>query len=366
MCGIAGFAGRPRGASEALLETMTETLRHRGPDDSGFYCRAGVGLGSRRLAVIDLESGKQPISGERGHVVVFNGEIYNFKPLRSELERRGHRFKTHADTEVIVHLYEEKGVECFKDLSGMFAIALWDPEKEQLVLARDPLGVKPLYYALAAGGLYFGSELKALRKVPEISLDIDLTSLDSYLDHLHISAPRSIYREVFKLRPGQWLIWRDGSLRTGTFWEPRVHPVRMDWKDAVAGLDGLLGRILEDQRAADVPIGLFLSGGLDSSALAYYLAGARVPPEAFCVYFSGEAEAFNEVHKARAVARRLGLTLNELQVEPGIEETLDPLLHALDEPLADSSALPTYWISRAARGSVKVALTGIGGDEVFG
>ena len=365
MCGIAGFAGPGTGDSR-LLEAMTETLVRRGPDARGTYLKGGVGLGSRRLAVIDLETGGQPMAGdgEDPCVVVFNGEIYNFAELRKGLEGR-RRFRTRSDTEVIVRLYEEKGLEGLTELSGMYAFALWDPRERRLILARDPLGVKPLYYAQASGRLYFASEIKALLEVPEISRELDLESLAHYLDYLYVPSPRTIYASIRKLRPGERLVWKDGRAETGLFWSPPLGPrAPMSRGEALAELDRLLTLVVSQQRVSDVPLGLFLSGGLDSSALAAYLAQGSAPPEAFCADYGDPA--FDELEKARAVARRFGLRLNALRVEPDVDGVLEGLVEAFDEPVADSSALPTAWVCREARRSVKVALTGIGGDEAFG
>ncbi len=364
MCGIAGFAGLQ---DRELLEAMTQTLRHRGPDDSGFFHEQGVGLGSRRLAVIDLEAGPQPVKSEDGGVVVvFNGEIYNFRELRTELENKGHIFKTRTDTEVIAHLYEEAGPKALERLSGMFAVAIWDAKRETLILARDPLGVKPLYYAVRGASLYFGSELKALLAAPDIPREIDLTSLGQYLDNLYVGAPATIYKGIRKLRPGEALTWEAGRISTRVFWTPVPSLISPSRNEALTELDGLMRKIIDDQTVADVPVGLFLSGGLDSSALAYYLAQGARRPDAFCAHFSTGGDDYNEVEKARVVASHFGYKLNELRIEPDIEGVLDAMVEAFDEPLADSSALPTYWISKLARATVTVALTGIGGDEVFG
>src|SRR5208282_1890461 len=243
MCGIAGFAGLN---DRKLLESMTESLRHRGPDASGFFFHDNVGLGSRRLAIIDLAGGDQPITGESGCVVVFNGEIYNFQALRQDLEKRGHSFKTRSDTEVIVHLYEERGVDGLKELSGMFALALWDPSAKRLLLARDPLGVKPLYYAVSGSKLYFGSELKALRKVPGLCRELDLSSLDHYLDFLYIPAPKTVYAGVSKLRPGEWLLWGGGRVERGIFWKPQPRQREISWSQALEELDSLMRQVLRD------------------------------------------------------------------------------------------------------------------------
>ncbi len=364
MCGIAGFAGPRR---RPLLEAMTRSLRHRGPDGVGFFEGDEASLGSQRLAIIDLEAGPQPVTSEDGGVVVvFNGEIYNFQELRRELEGKGHRFKTRTDTEVIAHLYEEHGEKALERLSGMFAIALWDARRKTLLLARDPMGVKPLYYAVLGRKLYFGSEIKALLAAPEVSREVDLESLCEYFEFLYIAAPRTIYRGIRKLGPGEALTWKDGKVSSRTFWEPRIGGGDMSRSEALSKLDGLLQRVVSDQLVAEVLVGLFLSGGIDSTTLAYQLSRLGRAPEAFCAYFSSGGEDYNEVDKARVVARHFGLRLTELCIEPSVEEILDTLIDAFDEPLADSSSLPTYWLSQLARQRVTVALTGIGGDEVFG
>ncbi|MBI3550339.1 MAG: asparagine synthase (glutamine-hydrolyzing) [Elusimicrobia bacterium] len=363
MCGIAGFAGLQ---DRALLEAMTDALAHRGPDDRGFHHEGEIGLGSRRLAVIDLEGGRQPMTGGSGAVAVFNGEIYNFKSLRLELERRGHRFKTRSDTEVLVRLYEERGVDAFGALAGMFAVAIWDPRSKELVLARDHVGVKPLYVSVRGTKLYFGSELRALRRVPDLPLEIDPGAIAHYLDYLYVPAPRSIYRGVEKLPPGSWLRWRAGRIERGTYWRPIAKPRPIGLGEALEELDLLLGRVVREQAVADVPLGLFLSGGLDSTALALYLVKAGLRPKAYCIYFPEGGERFNELDRAVRAASILGLELKPLPVRPDVSSELDPLVAALDEPLGDSSALPSYWVSRETRRDATVALSGIGGDELFG
>ncbi|MFH2204568.1 MAG: asparagine synthase (glutamine-hydrolyzing) [Elusimicrobiota bacterium] len=360
MCGIAGFAGLN---NPELLRSLTAALAHRGPDDDGFFEDGPVGLGMRRLSIIDLSTGSQPIANEDGrYTVVFNGEIYNHKALRAELEKKGHRFRTAADTEAIVHLYEDLGAGCVRELRGMFALAVWDRKERSLFIARDRLGIKPLYYSVRGPRMYFASELRALMLVPEISHELDPDSIRQYADLLYVPSPHSILRSVNKLEPGSWLKWKDDKVSTGRYWSPPLETAAMDEEDALAELDQLSTAAVQEQKEADVPVGLFLSGGLDSSQLAAYLAASGAPPEAFSLRTGNPA--FDETAKARRVAEHLGLRFQEVPVEP--RPDLEAFAETVDEPLADSSSIATYWMADAVRGRMKVALTGIGGDELFG
>ena len=353
MCGICGIVrGDGRAVDPALLGAMSETLRHRGPDSAGEVVLGEAGLAARRLAIIDLEGGDQPIANEDGRIVVVqNGEIYNHAALRAELEAAGHRFRTpHSDTEVLVHLYEQHGLRFAERLRGMFAVAVWDSERRRLVLARDRFGIKPLYYRDGAD-FAFASELKALRALPDLSREVDLDALEAFLAFNAIHGPRTIYRAVRKLPPGHVLVREEGAARIERYADERPALEHRDepW-EALA--DELRERLRDSVRAhlvADVPVGVLLSGGVDSSALAA-LAAEHGRVSTFSIGFA--EKSFSEVELARTIARRYGTDHHELVVEPDAAELLPTIAAAFDEPFADSSALPTYLVS-AARGPAR-------------
>jgi asparagine synthase (glutamine-hydrolysing) len=372
VCGIFGFhavdASTP--AELELLRSMGEAIRHRGPDDEGYFLERPVGLGMRRLSIIDLKTGRQPIHNEDGSLhVVFNGEIYNYRELMRDLLARGHTFYTSTDTEVIVHLYEEFGRDCVHRLRGMFAFALWDRRAGTLFIARDRLGIKPLYYAETAGGLVFGSELKALLRVPGLSREVDLTALGAYLRLGYVPDPLSILRGVFKLPPGHWLERRrDGTVEVKPYWDPApfFEETRAP-RSEEALLEELRWRLAEAVKlhlVSDVPLGAFLSGGIDSSTVVALMAselGGRV--KTFSIGF-GEPE-FNELPYARVVAERVGAEHHEFVVGPESVDLIEHIIRYFDEPFADASAIPTYLVSKLAAEHVKVVLSGDGGDELF-
>src|SRR4051794_4369607 len=368
MCGISGIVRTDgRAADRDALAAMSTTLRHRGPDSGGEAVMGEAGLAARRLAIIDLEGGDQPIANEDGQVVVVqNGEIYNHAELRAELERAGHVFRTpHSDTEVLVHLYEQHGPRFAERLRGMFAVAVWDGPRRRLVLARDRFGIKPLYYRDVPGELAFSSELKALRALPGLSREVDLDALEAFLAFNAIHGPRTIYREVRKLPPGHVLVREEGAVRIERYADERPALTHRDepW-EALA--DELRERLRDSVRAhlvSDVPVGVLLSGGIDSSALAA-LAAEHGRVSTFSIGFT--EKSFSEVELARTIARRYGTDHHELVVEPDAAELLPTIAAAFDEPFADSSALPTYLVSQLAAQHVKVALSGEGGDELFG
>jgi asparagine synthase (glutamine-hydrolysing) len=369
MCGIAGkvnFDGQP--VSRELLQRMTDAVRHRGPDADGHYFDAGVGLGHRRLSIIDLQTGDQPISNEDGTVwTVFNGEIYNFAEVRAELEAAGHVFRTRSDTEVIVHGYEQWGEACVERFRGMFAFAVWDGVRRRLLLGRDRLGVKPLYYAELAGrGLVFGSEIKSLLVDPAVPRDWRPDALDSYLTLLYVPAPATIYKAVRKLPAGHVLVAENGSVRTRRYWDLEFSgegdPSREE--EYLAELDRLLRESVRLRLISDVPIGAFLSGGIDSSlVVAYMMDTSDAPVVTTSVGF--DVDAYDELSHAETVARHLGCDFHPQVADPKIDELLPTLAWHFDEPFADSSAVPTYYVSRAARALVTVALSGDGGDELW-
>ena len=349
---------------------MNARLVHRGPDSDGVFHDGGVALAMRRLSIIDLEHGDQPISNEDGGVtVVQNGEIYNYRELRGELERAGHRFATESDTEVLVHLYEEHGDEFVERLRGMFAIALWDARERRLLLARDRFGIKPLYYRHADGTLSFASELKAMLEQPGFSREIDPRAVAAYLAFNSIPAPLTIFAEARKLPAGTLAVWRDGELAQTRYARPSPAPADRVRRRPEGELADELRETLRDSvRAhlvADVPVGVLLSGGVDSAGLAALAAGeGGEPVKTFSVGF--EEASFDELDRARLVARRYGTDHHEIVLRPDAVELFPKLVEAFDEPFGDSSALPTYLVSELAAGEVKVALSGEGGDELFG
>ncbi|MGB7763889.1 MAG: asparagine synthase (glutamine-hydrolyzing), partial [Candidatus Acidiferrales bacterium] len=370
MCGIAGIVNSERGAviDRQTIHRMCEKIIHRGPDDEGIYTQGGAGLGMRRLSIIDLGGGHQPIHNEDKSVwVVFNGEIYNFLDLRSELEGRGHHFYTNTDTEVIVHLYEEFGADCIQRLRGMFAIAIYDERRHKLLLARDRLGIKPLHYAIHKGRLLFGSEIKAiLVACPELR-ELDQGSLLQYVNCGYIPDPRTAFRDISKLPPGYLLEFADAQTNTRQYWDLPTFSTHEPASEEEC-LDELEGRLSEAVRIrliADVPLGALLSGGTDSSIVVALMARASGRPlRTFSIGF--EEASFDEAHYARKVAKRFNTEHHEFVVKPNIHETLTYLTTVLDEPFGDSSMLPTYFVSRMARQFVTVALSGDGGDELFG
>jgi asparagine synthase (glutamine-hydrolysing) len=371
MCGIAGLASHDRGhLDDAALAAMSRALTHRGPDDAGEARLDGCLLAARRLSIIDLDGGHQPLSGCDDRVtVVQNGEIYNYAELRAVLVARGHDFRSHCDTEVLAHAYEEWGDEFLGRLRGMFALALWDRAGRRLLLARDRFGIKPLFYAAHGGRLAFASELTALAHAPGFSRDLDPDAVEAYLAFNSIPAPLSAYRAARKLPPGHLLEWREGRPRLARYARPAPAAAGAVRGEGSAALEAEARERLRDSvRAhlvADVPVGVLLSGGIDSSALTALAAEASQGPVAtFSIGF--EERSFDELELARLVARRYGTDHHELVLRPDAAELLPMIAAAYDEPSGDSSALPTYLVCRLAAGHVKVVLSGEGGDELFG
>ena len=370
VCGIVGnVLARPQAVPDAaILRRMAAQISHRGPDEEGFFIKAPVGLGIRRLKIIDLETGQQPMTGEDRRVqVVFNGEIYNYPELTRLLKAKGHRFTTRSDTEVIVHAFEDRGVGALDDLEGMFAIAIWDENSGQLVLARDRLGIKPLYYAVLPDQLVFGSEIKALLAHPAVGRGLDLRSLSLYLAHEYVPAPRSIFRGINKLPAGHWLSYSHGRVKIEPYWDVRsTGTAEIGETDAVERVRAALERAVRQQLVSDVPLGVFLSGGLDSTAVtAFAVQHASGRLRTFSIGF--EDPSFDESAHARQVAEVLGTEHHEETMTSRSALDLVPRLpDLLDEPLGDASFLPTYLLARFTRASVTVALSGDGGDELFG
>lgn len=368
MCGIAGWYSDRVTPSRETVVRMVDCLRHRGPDDSGFYDSEKVILGMRRLAVLDPEGSPQPITNEDGSVVaVCNGEIYNFRSLRRRLEEKGHRFGTRGDVEPAVHAYEEYGVEFLSHLRGMFALALWDDRRGRLLLARDRLGIKPLYYSRAARGVLFASEISSLLAGLDQVPPIDATAMGQFLSFGYVPAPRSIFRGVSKLQPGRYLTAADGGFEIGTYWEPPV-----DQDDAQRGVKArrrakdLVMEAVEEELVSDVPLGLLLSGGVDSSVVAAAAAaGSSRPIRTFSVAFADDPE-FDESRDARRVADHLGTEHEELHGQTDLLERIPEIVAHHGEPFGDPSSAPTLAVSELARSRVTVALSGDGGDELFG
>ncbi|MEW6247483.1 MAG: asparagine synthase (glutamine-hydrolyzing) [Nitrospirota bacterium] len=368
MCGIAGqVTADRRPVAKHVIEAMGERLRHRGPDDHGIYVRGHVGLAHRRLSILDLSpAGHQPMTNEDGSVwLVFNGEIYNFEELRRLLEDR-HTFRSRTDTEVIIHLYEQHGVQCLSMLRGMFAFAIWDERTQRLVLARDRLGKKPLFYSVLQGGLMFASELKALL-AGGIPRDIDPVAIHYYLTYQYIPAPRTIFRNVRKLLPGHVLVYEDGKASESSYWSLRYDDKltgRTD-REYVEEFRSLLQESVRLRLASDVPLGAFLSGGVDSSSIVAEMSRLMTQPvKTFSIGF--KEAAYNELPYARDVAKRFGTNHHEFIVESSAVDILPTLVRVYDEPYADSSAIPTFYVSQLCRQFVTVVLNGDGGDELFG
>ncbi|MDA2934311.1 asparagine synthase (glutamine-hydrolyzing) [Acidobacteria bacterium AH-259-D05] len=366
MCGINGIFGEE---NLPLVKRMNDSLSHRGPDDRGLYGCSGVTLGMSRLAIIDLQTGHQPISNETAdHWIVFNGEIYNYLALREDLEKHGHRFSSHTDTEVILHLFEEKGTETPKLLRGDFAFAIWNEVKRRGFLARDHLGVKPLYYAPVGGKVIFSSELKAILRDERLSPQLDPDALDLYLTFLYIPYPWTIYKNIYKLPPGSYLEYECGEYQIVKYWEPPTDlQSGQHQKEIEERIYSRLHDSVSVRLMSDVPLGVFLSGGLDSTAIVALMSHTSAKPvKTFSVGYGEKFSSFNELEFGRLVSDYYETEHHELVVEPDIRETIVQVVQALDEPFGDSSAIPTYLVSQQTAGAVKVALSGIGGDELFG
>jgi asparagine synthase (glutamine-hydrolysing) len=367
MCGITGFVrndGKP--VDEALLARMNEAIRHRGPDEDGFYVNGSVGLAMRRLAIIDLKGGQQPIHNhDRTAWIVFNGEIYNYLELRERLEKLGHTFYTNSDTEAIVHAYDQYGADCPKYLRGMFAFAIWNERDQELFLARDRVGKKPLLYSLVNGQLIFASEFSALLLHPDVSREIEPEALDYYLSFMCIPAPLTAYRAIRKLEPGHWLRWRKGEIVTERYWHPDfTKKLAIDEEEAGERTVAILRDAVKVRLMSEVPLGAFLSGGIDSSAVVALMSqesSERV--KTFSIGF--DEQDFSELHHARRIAEHVGADHHEFIVRPDAVEVLPMLVDHYGEPYADSSAVPTYYVAKETRKHVTVALNGDGGDESF-
>ena len=365
MCGIAGIIDLRSSPSKDQLMAMSLSLAKRGPDDLGILAQGSVGLVHRRLSIIDLAGGHQPIYNEdRSLAIVCNGEIYDFCELRKELEGRGHRFTTQSDTEIILHLYEDEGPACLERLNGMFALAIAHLDSGELFLARDRFGQKPLFFAESAARIAFGSGPKALATLPWVDDSLDIGAIHDYLEYLYLPCPRSVFRGVRKLPPGHYATWKDGRLRQHRYWQPHFREgFSGDYADAQAAVSESLAAAVKRRMVADVPVGLFLSGGLDSSIVTA-LAAAEGPVKSFSIGFP--ETAYDERIHAAAVAEHLGTEHHFLEVQPKDFSLLEAAVDFYEEPFSDSSLLPTCLLSRFTREHVTVALGGDGADELFG
>lgn len=368
MCGITGIYNFKtlEPISKGTLKAMTDTLVHRGPDDEGFYTSGALGLGHRRLAIIDLDGGHQPIANEDQSIwVVFNGEIYNFGDLHDELVKKGHMFNTRSDTEVIVHLYEQEGEQCFQRLRGMFAIAIWDSRSRTLLLARDRVGKKPLFYFHDGSRIIFGSEIKAILKDPGVTHEIDPEAVSDYFSFLYVPAPKSIFKNIRKVLPGHYVVVSEHGLREASYWD--LSFAETDDLTEEKWCEKILETLQEAVRLrllSEVPLGAFLSGGVDSSSVVAMMHSAIGGP-VITSSIGFEEKDFNELPYAHSVASQFGTDHHEQIVRPDAVAVVDKLAWHYDEPFADSSAVPTYYVSKVARDHVTVALSGDGGDENF-
>ncbi|MEI8354777.1 MAG: asparagine synthase (glutamine-hydrolyzing) [Deltaproteobacteria bacterium] len=368
MCGIFGIVAP--NVERAFLERATNTLAHRGPDDSGFYLDAHAGLGHRRLSIIDLAGSHQPIFNEdRSKWIVFNGEIYNFAPLRSRLIALGHVFATNGDTETILHAYEEWGESCVEHLRGMFAFAIWDAAERLLFVSRDRFGIKPLFYGEYQSGFCFASEMKALLIDERFPREIDERALASYFSLSYIPGEMTIYKDIRKLLPGHNLIWRDGKISVTNYWELSFNPDLGKTEEYfIDGAMELLRESVDIHLMSEVPLGAFLSGGVDSSTIVALMSEfSDSPVNSICMGFGGDVGGYlDERVYARQVAERYRTRHREFEVLPSAEGLIETIVRAFDEPFADDSAIPSYYVCKMARENVTVALSGLGGDEVFG
>ncbi len=367
MCGIVGIVNSDRtDIDQALLGRMCDAIRHRGPDEDGFYVKGAVGLGMRRLSIIDLKGGQQPIHNQdRTAWIIFNGEIYNYRELREKLEKLGHTFYTNSDTEAIVHAYDQYGADCPKHLDGMFAFAIWDERTQELFLARDRVGKKPILYAQVNGQFVFGSEFSALLLHPAVDREIDTEALHHYLSFMCVPAPLTAYRSIRKLEPGHSLRLRKGEIKLERYWQPDFSQ-KLKIGEAEAGERAIevLRQAVKARLMSEVPLGAFLSGGIDSSAVVALMSELSSDPvKTFSIGF--EEQDFSELHHARRVAEHVGADHHEFIVRPDALEVLPTLVEHYGEPFADSSAIPTYYVARETRKHVTVALNGDGGDESF-
>jgi asparagine synthase (glutamine-hydrolysing) len=368
MCGITGFVNANKSAvDQSILEKMNAAIIHRGPDQDGFFIKENIGLAMRRLSIIDLASGKQPIhSQDKTKSIVFNGEIYNYQELRKHLEDKGFSFYTNSDTEAIVNLYQLYGADCLQHLRGMFAFAIWDETEQSLFIARDRVGKKPVLYSHQPNGDFiFGSEFKAVLQHPQVSREVDYDAIDSYLTYLCVPAPQTAFKAIRKLEPGHWLRWKNGEIKTERYWLPDFSKkIKISEAEAIAETTRILRESVKLRMISEVPLGAFLSGGVDSSAVVALMAQeSSQPVKTFSIGF--EEQDFSELKYAKAVANHVGAEYNEFIVKPNALEILPLLVDHYGEPFSSTSIIPTYYVAKETRKYVTVALNGDGGDESF-
>ena len=369
MCGIAGrFDREPLTHDPAALRRMCDALKHRGPDDCGVFADDGIAMGIRRLSVIDVENGHQPISTDDGRfTIVFNGEIYNYRELRTCLEASGHRFRTDSDTECLLHAFAAFGPDCLSRLNGMFAVAIWDNRTRQLFLARDRVGIKPLYLYDDGRSVWFASEIKALLAATAVPRDFDHEAFAYYLRYGYVAAPATLFRRIRKLPAAHYMTFRRDAAVTRQYWDLSYRPDAPPTEQLIDKVYSLLQQSVRRELVSDVPLGAFLSGGLDSSSIVQLMSEAiDRPVNTYSIGFAGADGFYNELPDAAQIAARFRTAHHEIVIQPDVAELMPRLARHLDQPLADSSFLVTYVLSRAARESVTVALSGVGGDEVFG
>ncbi len=369
MCGITGFYRQSgiRGSDQAVLHSMCDVIHHRGPDEAGYFLDGPVALGMRRLKIIDLSSGSQPIYNEdQSLVVVFNGEIYNFLDLKKDLIQKGHQFYTQTDTEVIVHLYESYGEEFLQHLNGMFAIALWDIKAQKLILARDRMGEKPLYYTEMQGDFIFASEIKSMLCHPKFKKELSPRAVSHYFTFNYIPAPFAIYEHVYKLFPGEYLVYQNNKIEKRRYWNARYQqPGPFSQDEFCEKVRASLSHSVKNRLISDVPLGAFLSGGIDSSIMVALMSQmSNAPVKTFSIGLENDKKS--ELPFARSVAQKYGTDHHELIARPDALGLIDDILWAFDEPFGDSSALPTFLVSQLTKNHVTVAISGDGGDELFG
>jgi asparagine synthase (glutamine-hydrolysing) len=369
VCGICGKLNfdNSKSVSGALLKSMADAIKHRGPDDEGYYCSGPLGLGFRRLSIIDLNTGHQPISNEDGSVwIVFNGEIYNYQELRQDLRARGHLFKTQTDTEVIVHLYEEFGESCIEKLRGMFAFAIWDEKRKQLLLARDRVGIKPLYYWFSEESLIFGSEIKALLADPDVKPEVAPEMIDRFLTFLYVPGEETLLRNVHKLAPGSYLLVREGKIQIREYWDLQFSPKARTQKQAETELLELLEESVRLHMISDVPVGVLLSGGVDSTAMLGFAVGkSKWPLSTYTLGFSIPG-IIDERPYATLAAKRFGTEHHETTISSReFADFLPQFAWHMEEPVCEPQAVALYYVSRLAKNFVKVLISGEGGDEAF-